>query len=68
MSDGVRVALFFAAMFAAAAVSSGFLPLLFADRGLTPGDRAVLGLASLLRVLAGPGWGTSPTGSAAVVR
>jgi PPP family 3-phenylpropionic acid transporter len=58
MSAGTRVALFFAAIFAASAVSSGFLPLFFADRGLSPeAIGRVLGLAALLRVLAGPGWG-----------
>ncbi|HEY3846421.1 MAG TPA: MFS transporter [Acetobacteraceae bacterium] len=58
MSAGTRVALFFAAIFAASAVSSGFLPLFFADRGLSPeAIGRVLGLATLLRVLAGPGWG-----------
>ena len=35
MSDGVRVALFFAALFSAAAISTAFLPLWFADRGLS---------------------------------
>ncbi|HTB44412.1 MAG TPA: MFS transporter [Acetobacteraceae bacterium] len=58
MSAGTRVALFFAAIFGAGAVSSGFLPLFFADRGLSPeAIGRVLGLAALLRVLAGPGWG-----------
>jgi MFS transporter, PPP family, 3-phenylpropionic acid transporter len=58
LSSGTRVALFFAAIFAASAVSSGFLPLFFADRGLSPGAIGrVLGLAALLRVLAGPAWG-----------
>jgi PPP family 3-phenylpropionic acid transporter len=58
MPAGTRVALFFAAIFAASAVNSGFLPLFFADRGLSPeAIGRVLGLAALLRVLAGPGWG-----------
>jgi len=58
MSAGTRVALFFAAIFTAGAVSGGFLPLFFADRGLSPeAIGRVLGLAALLRVLAGPGWG-----------
>jgi len=58
MSPGTRVALFFAAIFAAGAVSGSFLPLFFADRGLSPeAIGRVLGLAALLRVLAGPGWG-----------
>jgi PPP family 3-phenylpropionic acid transporter len=58
MSDGVRVALFFAALFAAAAVNTAFLPLWFADRGLSAvAIGQVLGAAALLRVIAGPGWG-----------
>jgi PPP family 3-phenylpropionic acid transporter len=58
MSAGSRVALFFAAIFAASAVNSGFLPLFFADRGLSAeAIGRVLGLAALLRVVAGPGWG-----------
>ncbi len=58
MSAGTRVALFFAAIFAGGAVSGGFLPLFFADRGLSPeAIGRILGLAALLRVLAGPGWG-----------
>ena len=59
MSDGVRVALFFAALFAASAVNTAFLPLWFADRGLSAAAIGqILGFASLLRVLAGPSWGT----------
>ncbi|HXA22943.1 MAG TPA: MFS transporter [Acetobacteraceae bacterium] len=59
MSDGVRVALFFAALFSAAAISTAFLPLWFADRGLSAvAIGQVLGAAALLRVFAGPGWGT----------
>jgi len=59
MSDGARVALFFAALFAAAAVNSAFLPLWFADHGLSAAAIGqILGLASLLRVVAGQGWGT----------
>ena len=58
MSAGTRVALFFAAIFAGGAVSGGFLPLFFADRGLSPeAIGRILALAALLRVLAGPGWG-----------
>lgn len=58
MSDSTRVGLFLAAFFAAAAVTSAYLPLWFADRGLTAAEiGAVLGLGSLLRVAAGPGWG-----------
>jgi PPP family 3-phenylpropionic acid transporter len=59
MSDGVRVALFFAALFSAAAINAAFLPLWFADRGLNAiAIGQVLGTAALLRVIAGPGWGT----------
>ncbi len=58
MPDGPRVGLFLAAFFAAAAVTSAYLPLWFADRGLTaPEIGTVLGLGSLLRVVAVPGWG-----------
>ena len=59
MSAGVRVALFFAALFAASAIYTAFLPLWFADRGLDAvAIGQVLGAAALLRVFAGPGWGT----------
>ncbi len=57
-SDGTRVGLFLACFFAAGAVLTAYLPLWLADRGLSAaaiGD--VLGLASLLRVVAVPGWG-----------
>ena len=58
MSDGVRVALFFAALFAASAVNTAFLPLWFADRGLSAAAIGqILGFASLLRVMAGPSLG-----------
>ena len=58
MPDGTRVGLFLAAFFAAAAVTSAYLPLWFADRGLTASEiGTVLGLGSLLRVVAVPGWG-----------
>jgi PPP family 3-phenylpropionic acid transporter len=58
-APGARVALFFATLFVAAAVSGAFLPLWFADRGLGPGQIGqILGAASLLRVLTGPAWGT----------
>ena len=47
-----------AAVFAVAAASA-FMPLWFADRGLNAAAIGqVLGLASLFRVLAGPGWGS----------
>jgi hypothetical protein len=58
MSEGVRVALLFAALFSASAISAAFLPLWFADRGL---DAVAIGqvlcAAALLRVIAGPCWG-----------
>jgi PPP family 3-phenylpropionic acid transporter len=57
MSAGVRVAAFLAAYFGANAVNA-FMPLWFADRGLTAATIGqILGLAALLRVLSGPGWG-----------
>ncbi|OJW24334.1 MAG: hypothetical protein BGO51_07935 [Rhodospirillales bacterium 69-11] len=47
-----------AAYFAANAINA-FMPLWFADRGLSAASIGqVLGIAALLRVLAGPGWGT----------
>jgi PPP family 3-phenylpropionic acid transporter len=59
VSAGVRVALFFATLFAAGAINTAFLPLWFADRGLSAtAIGQVLGVASLLRVFAGPSWGT----------
>ncbi len=55
----MRVAMFFGALFAAAAISTAFLPLWFADRGIGPGAIGqILGAASLLRVITGPVWGT----------
>lgn len=57
MTAGTRVAAFLAAYFAANAVNT-FMPLWFADRGLTAAAIGqVLAAVSLLRVLAGPGWG-----------
>jgi MFS transporter, PPP family, 3-phenylpropionic acid transporter len=51
--------LFFATLFAAGAINTAFLPLWFADRGLSAtAIGQVLGVASLLRVFAGPSWGT----------
>jgi PPP family 3-phenylpropionic acid transporter len=59
VSAGFRVALFFATLFAAGAINTAFLPLWFADRGLSAiAIGQVLGAASLLRVFAGPSWGT----------
>ena len=58
MTPGTRVALFLASFFAANAVSA-YMPLWFSDRGLSAqAIGQVLGLASLFKVLAGPGWGT----------
>lgn len=56
--DGLRVGLFLAAFFAAGAVSTAFLPIWFAGRGLSSAEIGqVLGLGFLLRVVAVPGWG-----------
>ena len=56
--DGQRVGLFLATFFAAGAVTTAYLPVWFADRGLTSSEIGeVLGLGSLLRVLTVPGWG-----------
>ncbi len=58
LGDGQRVGLFVAAFFAAGAVTTAYLPIWFADRGLTSAEIGqVLGLGSLLRVAAVPGWG-----------
>ena len=58
MTPAFRVAQFMAAMFTVTAVSA-FMPLWFSDRGLSAAAIGqVLGLASLFRVCAGPGWGT----------
>ncbi len=57
MSAAARVAAFLGAYFGANAVSA-FMPLWFADRGLSASAIGqVLGGAALLRVLAGPSWG-----------
>jgi PPP family 3-phenylpropionic acid transporter len=57
-SAGTRVAAFFGAYFAANAVNA-YMPLWFADRGLVPTQIGqVLAAAALLRVLAGPAWGS----------
>jgi PPP family 3-phenylpropionic acid transporter len=57
MAAATRVAAFLGAYFAANATGA-FMPLWFADRGLSAGSIGqVLGAAALLRVLAGPGWG-----------
>jgi PPP family 3-phenylpropionic acid transporter len=58
MPAAVRVAAFMGAFFAANAINA-FMPLWFADAGLSSAAIGqVLGAAALLRVLAGPGWGT----------
>src|ERR1700734_3092712 len=57
MSAAARVAAFLGAYFGANAIMA-FLPLWFADRGLSASAIGqILGAAALLRVLAGPGWG-----------
>jgi PPP family 3-phenylpropionic acid transporter len=57
MPAATRVAAFLGAYFAANAINA-FMPLWFADRGLSPSAIGqILGVAALLRVLAGPGWG-----------
>ena len=51
--------MFFGTLFTGAAISTAFLPLWFADRGIGPGAIGqILGAASLLRVITGPVWGT----------
>jgi MFS transporter, PPP family, 3-phenylpropionic acid transporter len=58
MSAAARVAAFLGAYFAANAINA-FMPLWFADRGLSaPEIGQMLGAAALLRVLAGPTWGS----------
>ncbi len=57
-SDSSRVGLVLAAIFAAGAIHSAYLPLWFADRGLSPSEIGfVLGVATLLRVAGVPGGG-----------
>lgn len=56
--DGLRVGLFLAAFFAAGAITTAYLPVWFAGRGLSSAEIGqVLGLGSLLRVAMVPGWG-----------
>jgi MFS transporter, PPP family, 3-phenylpropionic acid transporter len=58
MTPGFRVAQYMAAIFTVTAVNA-FMPLWFADRGLTAAAIGqVLGFTSLFRVMTGPGWGT----------
>ena len=57
LAVSVRVGLFVGAYFTAMGVT-GFMPLWYADRGLSPAEIGqILGAASFLRVLAGPQWG-----------
>ncbi|HEY4173945.1 MAG TPA: MFS transporter, partial [Rhodopila sp.] len=57
MSAATRVAAFLGAYFAANAINA-FMPLWFADRGMSAAAIGqILGAASFLRVLAGPQWG-----------
>ena len=56
--DSSRVGLVLTAIFAAGAINSAYLPLWFADHGLTAAEIGlVLGAASGLRVICGPGGG-----------
>jgi PPP family 3-phenylpropionic acid transporter len=58
MTAATRVAAFLAAYFAANAINA-FMPLWFADTGLSPNAIGqVLAAAALFRVIAGPCWGT----------
>jgi PPP family 3-phenylpropionic acid transporter len=58
LSPGSRVALFMSAVFATFAIQGAYLPLWFADRGLSASSIGqILGVASLFRVLCGPAWG-----------
>ncbi len=58
LKDGLRVGLFLAAFFAAGAINTAYLPLWFADRGLSSAEIGqVLGLGFLLRMVTVPGWG-----------
>lgn len=57
MTPGVRVGAFIGAYFSAIALT-GFMPLFYADRGMSPEMIGqILGTATFLRILAGPGWG-----------
>ncbi|MFL5289238.1 MAG: MFS transporter [Rhodopila sp.] len=59
MPAATRVAAFLGAYFAANAINA-FMPLWFADRGLSAAEIGqVLGAAALLRVVAGPAWGSA---------
>ena len=55
---GLRVAAFLAAIFIPAGITTAFLPLWLADRGLSAaGIGQVLGISTFGRLLATPGWG-----------
>lgn len=57
MSAGTRVGLFMGAYFCSMALTA-FMPLFYADRGISPQEIGqILGTATFLRILAGPGWG-----------
>ena len=57
MSAGTRVGAFMGAYFASIALTA-FMPLFFSDRGLSAESIGhILGTATFLRILAGPGWG-----------
>ncbi|WP_158747023.1 MFS transporter [Acidisphaera sp. L21] len=59
-SAGLRVGLFTGAFFAAGAVSTAFLPLWMAGRHFDPAQiGALLGIASMVRLLAVPAWGAA---------
>lgn len=65
LSDSTRIGLLLAAFFAASAVSTAYMPLWFADRGLTAAQIGlVLGASSLLRVVGVPavGWAADVVG------
>ncbi|MCW3474615.1 MFS transporter [Limobrevibacterium gyesilva] len=58
MSPSVRLAAFLAPIFVAGGVNTAFLPLFLSDRGLSAAEIGeVLGLATLCRLAAVPGWG-----------
>ena len=59
MTPGMRVGAFMGAYFASIALTA-FMPLFYADRGLSAEDiDQVLGTATFLRILSGPGWGNA---------
>jgi PPP family 3-phenylpropionic acid transporter len=57
MTAGTRVGLFMGAYFCSMALTA-FMPLFYADRGISAEQIGqILGTATFLRILAGPGWG-----------